>query len=326
MKRKRQLALDKRDMKLLYLLDVNGRESLSNLGKGLRMSKQFVKYRIGRLEKEGFIKGYFPMIDTTRLGLISFRVYLKFQGLNPDKKQEIIESLKRDKLVWAVILVAGKWDLALGIGVKNIFQFYEVWDKFLEKYIQYIKSYNVTIYSPIYHYPSSYLTEEKKTPKTRILGGKEKYDYDQKDIKILIELSKNARAPLIDISERVGLSPDAVNRRIKNLEKEGVIQGYRAMIDITKLGYQFYKADIRLTKYSEINELYLFCQNHPNIYQIDKTIGGETFEVEFHVKSLKDMFDIIGEMQKVFPNTIGSFDYFAFLGQEKITYMPDIKI
>lgn len=56
---------------------------------------------------------------------------------------------------------------------------------------------------------------------------------------ILQELQKNARLSNIDLADRVGLSPSACLRRVQDLERRGVITGYRAVIDKTKLGIGF---------------------------------------------------------------------------------------
>jgi DNA-binding Lrp family transcriptional regulator len=324
MKRKKDLELDKKDRDLLYLLDVDGRLTYSQLAKRTKMSKQLVKYRIERLEKEGFIKGYFPMIDTSKLGYTTFRLYLKFRNITPTKKEEIIEYLKKQKPIWAVVLISGKWDIALGISVKDIYGYYEIWEEILKKYLPNITDYKVSIYSPIYHYSKSYLIEKEDESKIRILGGNEKASFDEIDIKILKKLSKNARTSLVDISNELKQSAELISFRIRQLEKKGIIQGYRAMIDVEKFGYEFYKAEIRLSSYENINQILSFCHRHPNIYQTDKTIGGETIEIEFHVKSLKEMLKIIGELEKHFPKTIDWFDYITVLSEEKTTYMPEI--
>ena len=324
MKRKKELELDKKDRDLLYLLDVDGRLTYSQLAKRTKMSKQLVKYRIERLEKEGFIKGYFPMIDTSKLGYATFRLYLKFRNITPTKKEEIIEYLKRQKSIWAVVLISGKWDIALGNSVKDIYGYYEVWEEILKKYLPNITDYKVSIYSPIYHYTKAYLIDKDDESKIRILGGNEKTSFDDLDLNILKKLSKNARTSLVDISNELKQSAELISFRIRQLEKKGIIQGYRAMIDVEKFGYEFYKAEIRLSSYENINQILSFCHRHPNIYQTDKTIGGETIEIEFHVKSLKEMLATIGELEKHFPKTIDWFDYITVLSEEKTTYMPEI--
>lgn len=57
--------------------------------------------------------------------------------------------------------------------------------------------------------------------------------------KILRELGRNARLSNIELSERVGLSPSACLRRVQELERSGVITGYRVQVDPTRLGIGF---------------------------------------------------------------------------------------
>ena len=62
---------------------------------------------------------------------------------------------------------------------------------------------------------------------------------DQKTERILQELSRDGRISNIELADRVGLSPSACLRRVQDLERSGVITGYRAVLDRTKLGTGF---------------------------------------------------------------------------------------
>ncbi|MEM7707205.1 MAG: Lrp/AsnC family transcriptional regulator [Pseudomonadota bacterium] len=53
---------------------------------------------------------------------------------------------------------------------------------------------------------------------------------------ILRELEKDGRVSNVDLADRVGLSPSACLRRVQELERQGVIQGYRAVLDRAALG------------------------------------------------------------------------------------------
>lgn len=57
--------------------------------------------------------------------------------------------------------------------------------------------------------------------------------------RILRELSRNGRLANLDLADRVGLSPSACLRRVQELERAGVIAGYRAVIDPTRIGIGF---------------------------------------------------------------------------------------
>ena len=60
---------------------------------------------------------------------------------------------------------------------------------------------------------------------------------DDTDLRLLEELQQDARLSLAELGRRVGLSSPAVADRLRRLEDEGVIRGYRAEIDPRKLGY-----------------------------------------------------------------------------------------
>lgn len=57
--------------------------------------------------------------------------------------------------------------------------------------------------------------------------------------RILHELSRDGRLSNIDLADRVGLSPSACLRRVQELEKIGLIKGYRAILDRDQLGQGF---------------------------------------------------------------------------------------
>jgi Lrp/AsnC family transcriptional regulator, leucine-responsive regulatory protein len=59
---------------------------------------------------------------------------------------------------------------------------------------------------------------------------------DPVDAAILAEVSRDPRATLAQLSERVGLGVSAVQARLRRLEHSGVITGYRAILDPEKVG------------------------------------------------------------------------------------------
>lgn len=62
---------------------------------------------------------------------------------------------------------------------------------------------------------------------------------DQISERILQELTRDGRISNIDLAARAGLSPSACLRRVQELERQGVIKGYRAVLDPMKTGRGF---------------------------------------------------------------------------------------
>jgi len=61
---------------------------------------------------------------------------------------------------------------------------------------------------------------------------------DQTDLKILSLLQADGRITNVELSERVGISAPPCLRRVRALEKAGLIHGYHAEIDSRALGFE----------------------------------------------------------------------------------------
>lgn len=60
---------------------------------------------------------------------------------------------------------------------------------------------------------------------------------DEFDVRIIQTLQREGRLSVQDLSQRVGLSPTPVLRRMRRLEKDGVITGYAALVDEVAVGF-----------------------------------------------------------------------------------------
>jgi DNA-binding Lrp family transcriptional regulator len=65
------------------------------------------------------------------------------------------------------------------------------------------------------------------------------YSYDETDIELLAALKANARQSARELAKALGLHPATVLQRMAKMEAHGIIRGYRADVDLTKLGYEF---------------------------------------------------------------------------------------
>ena len=73
---------------------------------------------------------------------------------------------------------------------------------------------------------------------------------DRFDRRILRVLQKEGRITKVGLADRVGLSPTPCWERMKRLEKEGIILGYRAQIDVDRISpRQYYYVELKLEDY-----------------------------------------------------------------------------
>ncbi len=72
---------------------------------------------------------------------------------------------------------------------------------------------------------------------------------DRKDTAIINHLLKRGRDSYREIAKELSLAPATVMKRVKDLEKEGVIKGYSVDLDYDRIGYDIHViVDVRVAK------------------------------------------------------------------------------
>jgi Lrp/AsnC family transcriptional regulator, leucine-responsive regulatory protein len=64
-------------------------------------------------------------------------------------------------------------------------------------------------------------------------------DLDTIDCRIVAELQSDGRLSNVELADKIGLSPSPCLRRVKRLEQEGYIEGYRAVLRRDRVGLGF---------------------------------------------------------------------------------------
>ena len=315
--------VDLYDKKLLFELDKDSSLPLQILAKKLRRSKQFVLYRMNKLEQEGIITGYHAIVDMSKLGYFTFRVYIKFQQMTQKDLQAFVEHVRAAFTnVWTITSMHGKWDFALFIGVTSINEFHNVIDSLTNSYKPHIKIYDIAIYAPIYNFNRKFFSVSGDAVE-RVYGTGAPETSDKLDRSIIEHFAPNVRVSSLALAKKLSVSPDTVRHRIKKLERSHIIVGYKLGLNVEKLGYTSYRVDIQLVSTQRNKELHEYCRMHRYIYQINKTIGGADFEIEVIVKDQAHLIALIDELKTQFSSVINDVDYFGFSTFHVLQYIPD---
>ena len=320
------VKIDLRDRKILYELDNNSRQSLSNIAKKVGLHKNVVLYRIKRLKRMGVIRYFYTVINSFKLGYNCFRIYLVFQQTNPEIKKEIVDYFVKNKNTWWVGTFEGDYDLAVVMWVKELHDFHVFWEETLKKYRQYFLNQVFCNYVHLHLFRHSFIVDKfnKSDRETyKITGGGKRVKTDKLDFKILEILAKDARIPTIEIVKKLNSTVDTVNSRIKKLIKIDIIQGFRVSINYNKLGYQFYKVNINLTIYSDRGRIISYVKNNPHLVMIDKSIGYYDLELDLWVKNLEQFHQIMDNLTLKFPNSIKNYNYVHNPQLHKMVYLPE---
>lgn len=119
---------------------------------------------------------------------------------------------------------------------------------------------------------------------------------DDVDWAIIEQLQREARISLSELGRRVNLSPSATTERVRGLEALGVITGYRAEIDLAKVGYPLL-AVVRL-KYpgSRHEPLRRLLAERREILECLRTTGDDCYTLKVAATSMGHLETLMDEL------------------------------
>lgn len=112
---------------------------------------------------------------------------------------------------------------------------------------------------------------------------------DKFDVLILKELQADARLTNAELASRVGLSAAPCWRRVRALEQNGFIKGYRAEIDRHKIGLgvlAFVRLDAERNRGDVTRELEEAIKKLPQVVSCHYISGSGTFELQVLAQDL----------------------------------------
>lgn len=119
---------------------------------------------------------------------------------------------------------------------------------------------------------------------------------DTIDLKILRELSQNARITFTELGKRVGLSTAAVTERVRRLEASEIITGYSVQVDTKKLGFDL-EVLIRLQapgeRWSAIIKL---LKGYPEILECWNVTGSDSYVFRVMLKNTEHLQKLLGTL------------------------------
>ena len=322
--------LDLKDRKILYYLDLNSRQSFSQIGKKVGMHKDVVAYRVNKFLEKGLIK-FVTIINEHKLGICYLRFCLTYQYVTPEIKKEIIEYFIKNKYTVAIHTAEGLFDLVVILGVKNTPAFYNIWYQMISKYRDYFSKRVFSVYCGLVEYKLTFLLEEKEQKKEdRVLFNR--FDdgktvvIDDLDYKILYLLNNNARMPTIEIANTLNTAPVTINNRIKKLIKSGVILGFRLGIDYSRIDYHFYEVGAVLKNSTQIEKIIQYIESNAYLVGRIMSLGYVDLQFLLFLKNADELQAIMNDLCSKFPDTIKDYTYFIHTRTVKFQYLPEVII
>jgi len=316
--------MDLIDKKILCELDLNCRTPRSKIAKKLRISRNVVDYRIKNLEKEGIITKYICSVNLGKLGFKTYKIHFKIHNGKKSEK-EFVNFLIKNKQTVHFLKVEGSFDYSLAFAVKNVMELDEFLTTLKSRFNDLIKDYyvNIVVYSRVFKLNKLLLNQKSVLKFDKYSGEGDLVKIDDKDIKILRELSQNADLSIIDLSRKTKLSLDIIKYRLKLLSKN-LISSYRMIPDVNKVGYYHYVIVLRVKSATKRDEdrLVSWCSLKRNVLFCSKRIGYFDFAINVAISDIDNLNDFLTGLKTEFSNIIDSYEIIINNKLLKLNYVP----
>ena len=137
---------------------------------------------------------------------------------------------------------------------------------------------------------------------------------DECDRKILSVLSVEGRISMTALGERVGLSKTPVTARVKRLEEEGVITGYRATLSASKLGVEhiaFLEVKLSDTREKALDAFNQAVRAIPEVEACHMIAGGFDYLIKVRTSDIFAYRQVLGEQLSRLPNVASTSTYIS---------------
>lgn len=314
--------LDMLDRRIMYELDLNSRISASKLAKKLQKSKETINFRIKRLLKDGFLKGFYTVFNTSKLGWHYCKFYIKFKNITPEKEKEFFDYVQKQFHIAYLASVEGYFDCILLVMVKSSKGVIDFLYPLMKLYGEYIQEKEMTIFLTTHRLNQKFLYagEERSNLSYPIEIGN--YKLDKINQAILNLLSENARIPLIELASKLSLDAAAVKYRLKKLENEEIILGYVTSPNFERLGLEFVQINISLREPQAKTAIIKYFDSTNSCLFALEMIGKYDLAVEVHVKNQEERKGIIDGFRRQFVKDYTDYDVSTITREYLVVWSP----
>lgn len=314
--------MDKMDIRLLDELDKNSRQPISQIAKKLKVNQNTLQFRLKRLIDEQIILGFYPSVDASKLGFIAFRVYFNFINTNPEDEEKILHELIKENICTVVAELEANYNVMFMAVVKNNQEFYNFWHQLKNKYRKFIEDEQISFISKVDHFKRNYLLNTSRVG-VESVGQSQQVKLDEGDKFILSLLTTNCRMSALEISDKISIPPRTVIYKIKQLEKKKIILGYRVNLNLNKIGYEYFKLNIKLSDTGKIKDLDSYCKQNHNVVFIDYTVSEWDYELDLEIENKQKLVDFIKNLKVKF-SVFKKIEIITFSKYHKIETIPNL--
>ena len=318
------MEIKTQDARLLEYLYHHAREPSTKIAKALHLSREQVDYKIKKFMSEGIIKQFTTLFNYSALGYNKYYVLL-LKFTKPIYARSFFGKERRDKNLLDIFYTSNKNDIGMEMFFRNEEEFREYLNRLLNEQKDKISDYFV--FNPYYGKvrPLRFFKGEKESGVPFITESKE-ISLDKPEIEILKMLAEDGRERIVEIADKLKMSPELALYKLKKLHEKKVILSSAIIFDMKKLGFFLSTILINIKNFSKENEKKIkdFAEKSEHVRSIALSMSKPNCFIQLFHKEHDDFIKTIDELKELFKDDFIDMEvlFVDYPEKEKINTLP----
>ena len=323
------LNLDKKDLQIIEILAKNCRVPRTTLAQALHVSKDTIRYRIHRLESEGYISQYVLFVDARTLGFTRYHILISFDELTD--KEETYRKLSEHPYVMWINTFIGRFDIQIIVDATDGFhlnkirqELFTICENKIKEYIilTHLCDLEFTQLNPLLMVNTPIQTKNDFSFSSLLFSRNfpvkqafTLYKPDAKEIDILNALADQPNKSLVALSRALTIDRITTKKKITLLIEQKRILNFGAIPNLSKLGFVTYYLLVRVaqqTPFTVLQKPFLHLQN---IFYAGQMIGDYDMILYLNARNPQELNESISLFRREIEKFILRYD---LLVQDKV--------
>jgi len=303
-------------------LDLDSRISIIQLAKRVNASKETVNFRIKRLIKNNYIKGFITTIYTSHLNRFYFKLFYKFHKTTPEVDKRIINFIQNYKKTAWFGSFEGPYDLGFLILAESIYDLDNFLIEFRNLFGQYILEQEIHIITSVHRFNLKFFYQGKKDLHTKYPKELKESKIDNIDYEIIGTLANNSRISVLELAKNLKVDSGTIIYRIKRLKDNKILGTHTLAVNFEMFNQQHFQINFKLINQESIDKLINYFAIQKNATFATVTLGKYDLAIELVVRDNKELKNILDQVKENFSEEIIDHNTFLITKEYNVTWFP----
>ncbi len=314
--------LDDLDKQILYQLDLNSSLPFLTLGKILKVPNETVSFRVKRLVQMGYIKNFITTINVSKLNTFYYKFFYKFHKRTKQIDEEVVSYLKQNPAIAYLANLEGRYDLTFLVVAQGVTDLSSFLIPFKAKFGGYILEQEILTMTAVHRFNMRFFTNQPSSlqhsqyPERLSQPVIKEIDY-----KIITTIAGNSRITDIELANALQVTPSIARYHLNKLKKTGIIGSPVLELDFAKFGVAQYQVNFSLKNQDRIADMISAAAIFPQSTFATVTLGKYDLALEFAVRNVKQLRDLINDLNEKFTDTVIGHEVFD-MQEHSINWFP----